>query len=179
MLNQQNKQQGQKLLRQLVLDKLQPAMRRAVLLGQLDMAKPENVQALNTVASDDESLVKLGVIGVLESSPYRLQLQIGFGLLYDDDKNVRMGAIKLLAPAFRQQIPEKAQKKLQAGLLEAVSTYEKQQDLLSAQLALADMAYKVGIWNKPKSCIAMPLSYNPAFYLPSSILPVSTEKWIS
>ncbi|NRD74586.1 ammonia-forming cytochrome c nitrite reductase subunit c552 [Shewanella sp. VB17] len=168
LLNQQNKQQGQKLLRQLVLDKLQPAMRRAVLLGQLDMAKPENVQALNTVASDDESLVKLGVIGVLESSPYRLQLQIGFGLLYDDDKNVRMGAIKLLAPAFRQQIPEKAQKKLQAGLLEAVSTYEKQQDLLSAQLALADMAYKVGDLEQAQVLYSNAIKLQPSF-LPAKL----------
>ncbi len=144
VLNQQDSDQGQALLRRLVVDENQPPMRRAVLLRHLTLSDAKNGEAINIAANSPESLVKLGVIRTLEQAPFPLQLQIGFGLLYDDDKNVRMQAIKLLAPAFRRNVPEKAQKPLQDALIEAVSTYQKQQDLLSAQLGLADMAYKVG-----------------------------------
>jgi tetratricopeptide (TPR) repeat protein len=144
LLNAQDPIKGQANIAKLVLDEHQPPMRRAVLLGHLDMSKVENMQMLNELANSPESLVKLGVIDVLERSTTQLQLQVGFGLLYDDNKNVRLQAIKLLAPAFRQPLPEKAQKPMQDALMEAVTTYQKQQDLLSSQIALADLAYKVG-----------------------------------
>lgn len=144
LLNADDPIKGQANIAKLVIDENQPPMRRAVLLGHLDMRKLENMQALNEAANSTESLVKLGVLNVLESSSQQLQLQVGFGLLYDDNKNVRLQAIKLLAPAFRRQLPEKAQKPMQDVLMEAVTTYQKQQDLLSAQIALADLAYKVG-----------------------------------
>ncbi|MDO6761989.1 ammonia-forming cytochrome c nitrite reductase subunit c552 [Agarivorans sp. 1_MG-2023] len=143
-LNLQDPTLGQQQIASLILDEEQPAMRRAVLLNHLDVNITSNLEVLNTAANSPQSLVKLGVLNALESAAYAMQLQIGFGLLYDEHKNVRLQAIRLLAPAFRQALPEKAQQPMQDALMEAVLTYQGQQDLLSAQLALADLAYKVG-----------------------------------
>ncbi|MEH6453328.1 MAG: ammonia-forming cytochrome c nitrite reductase subunit c552, partial [Psychromonas sp.] len=168
LLNAQNPVQGQANIAKLVLDETQPPMRRAVLLGHLDMSKMENMQILNEAANSSESLVKLGVISVLERSSQQLQLQVGFGVLYDENKNVRLQAIKLLAPAFRRQLPEKAQKPMQDALLEAVTTYQKQQDLLSAQIALADLAYKVGDLEQAQLQYLNAVRIQPSF-LPSKL----------
>ncbi|PKF61132.1 ammonia-forming cytochrome c nitrite reductase subunit c552 [Psychromonas sp. psych-6C06] len=165
LLNLENPLQGQQNIAKLVADETQPPMRRAVLLGHINMSKVENMQLLNELANSPQSLVKLGVISVLERSSKQLQLQVGFGLLYDDDKNVRLQAIKLLAPAFRGQLPKKAQKPMQDALLEAVTTYQKQQDLLSAQMALADLAYKIGDLEQAQ------IQYLNAINLQSSFLP--------
>ncbi|WP_434339518.1 ammonia-forming cytochrome c nitrite reductase subunit c552 [Motilimonas cestriensis] len=168
LLNQTDPVKGQANIAKLVLDDTQPPMRRAVLLGHLDMSQVENMQVLNEAANSNQSLVKLGVIEVLERSPQQLQLQVGFGLLYDDNKNVRLQAIKLLAPAFRQQLPEKAQKPMQDALLEAVTTYQKQQDLLSAQIALADLAYKIGDLEQAQIQYLKAVNIQPSF-LPSKL----------
>ncbi len=168
VLNAENPPQGQANIAKLVVDESQPAMRRAVLLGHLDMTKMENMQILNEAANSSESLVKLGVIAVLERSSQQLQLQVGFGLLYDDHKNVRLQAIKLLAPAFRRELPEKAQKPMQDALMEAVTTYQKQQDLLSAQIALADLAYKVGDLEQAQVQYLNAVRIQPSF-LPSKL----------
>ncbi|GAA0784128.1 MULTISPECIES: ammonia-forming cytochrome c nitrite reductase subunit c552 [Pseudomonadati] len=165
LLNQTDPTKGQANIAKLVLDPSQPPMRRAVLLSHLDMSKVENMQVLNEAANSEESLVKLGVIDVLERSPQQLQLQVGFGLLYDDHKNVRLKAIQLLAPAFRGQLPEKAQQPMQDALLEAVITYQQQQDLLSAQIALADLAYKIGDLEQAQ------LQYQKAILIQPSFLP--------
>jgi len=168
LLNAVNPTDGQANIAKLVVDETQPPMRRAVLLGHLDMTKVENMQILNELANSSESLVKLGVINILERSSQQLQLQVGFGLLYDDNKNVRLQAIKLLAPAFRGELPEKAQKPMQDALLEAVVTYQKQQDLLSAQIALADLAYKVGDLEQAQVQYLNAIRIQPSF-LPSKL----------
>ena len=168
LLNAQSPGKGQINIAKLVVDESQPPMRRAVLLGHLDMTKVENMQILNTLANSSESLVKLGVIEVLERASQQLQLQVGFGLLYDDNRNVRIQAIKLLAPAFRRELPEKAQKPMQDALLEAVVTYQKQQDLLSAQIALADLAYKVGDLEQAQVQYLNAIKIQPSF-LPSKL----------
>jgi tetratricopeptide (TPR) repeat protein len=168
LLNQTDPIKGQANIAKLVLDDTQPPMRRAVLLGHLDMSKVENMQILNEAANSNESLVKLGVIEVLERSPQQLQLQVGFGLLYDDNKNIRLQAIQLLAPAFRGQLPEKAQQPMKNALLEAVTTYQQQQDLLSAQIALADLAYKIGDLEQAQIQYLKAVNIQPSF-LPSKL----------
>lgn len=168
LLNAENPPQGQANIAKLVVDESQPAMRRAVLLGHLDMTKVANMQILNEAANSAESLVKLGVIAVLERSSQQLQLQVGFGLLYDEHKNVRLQAIKLLAPAFRRELPAKAQQPMQDALMEAVTTYQKQQDLLSAQIALADLAYKVGDLEQAQVQYLNAVRIQPSF-LPSKL----------
>jgi tetratricopeptide (TPR) repeat protein len=168
LLNQQDPHKGQALIAKLVADKNQPAMRRAVLLGYLDLQQSANLEVLNNAANDQQSLVKLGVIRALESAPYPMQLQIGFALLYDENKNVRLQAIRLLAPAFRQSLPEKAQKPIQDALMEAVVTYRQQQDLLSAQLALADLAYKIGDLQQAQIQYLNALKLQPSF-LPAKL----------
>lgn len=168
VLNRLAPQKGQSLIARLVLDEQQPPMRRAVLLSQLDLNIADNIQVLNSAASDTQSLVKLGVLRVLNSAPYPLQLQIGFGLLYDDNKNVRLQAIRLLAPAFRHSVPEKALQQMQLVLTEALVTYQKQQDLLSAQSALADMAYKVGALEQAQLYYINALKLQPSF-LPAKL----------
>lgn len=168
MLYQQDFSKGEQRIQELIQDPSQPPMRRAVLLGQLNVNDPINAQILNTLANDEQNLVKLGVIRALERAPFPLQIQIGFGLLYDDDKNVRLQAIKLLAPAFRRQLPEKAQKPMQDALNEAVVTYQKQGDLLSAQLALADLAYKIGDLKQAELQYLNAISIQPAF-LPAKL----------
>lgn len=135
---------GQANIAKLIQDEAQPPMRRAVLLNHLDLSVVKHLEVLNSAANSEQTLVKLGVINALERAPSNVQVQIGFGLLYDDDKNVRMQAMRLLAPLFRREVPAKAQQKLQQVVTEAITTYQSQQDLLSAQLALADIAYKVG-----------------------------------
>ncbi|WP_299005241.1 tetratricopeptide repeat protein [uncultured Shewanella sp.] len=137
-------QQAHQLIEKWVLDPNEAPMRRAVLINLLDLSLSSHVNTLNTLANDDEALVKLGVLHKLETAPFTLQLQIGFGLLYDPHKNVRLAAIKLLSPALRTDIPTKAQTKLHSVLKEAVDTYKTQQDSLSGQLSLADLAYNVG-----------------------------------
>ncbi|MGY5453010.1 ammonia-forming cytochrome c nitrite reductase subunit c552 [Agarivorans sp. MS3-6] len=168
LLSQLAPQRGQENIATLVLDESLPAMRRAVLLSHLDVSQPNNMAVLNSAANSPQSLVKLGVLHALESAPYNLQLQIGFGLLYDEDKNVRLQAIRLLAPAFRQSLPEKAQQPMQDALMEAVVTYQQQQDLLSAQLALADLAYKVGDTEQATIQYINALKIQPSF-LPAKL----------
>ncbi|RJG49917.1 ammonia-forming cytochrome c nitrite reductase subunit c552 [Motilimonas pumila] len=144
LLAQTDAIKGQAHLAQLIKDEQQPPMRRAVLLSHLDLSSVSHLEVLHSAANSEQTLVKLGVISALESAPSNVQVQIGFGLLYDQDKNVRMQAMRLLAPLFRREVPAKAQQKLQQVVTEAITTYQGQQDLLSAQLALADIAYKVG-----------------------------------
>jgi tetratricopeptide (TPR) repeat protein len=168
LLNLQDPHKGQALIAKLVADENQPAMRRAVLLGYLDLQQTANLEVLNNAANDRQSLVKLGVISALESAPYPMQLQIGFGLLYDEHKNVRLQAIRLLAPALRQSVPEKAQEQLQEALMEAVVTYQQQPDLLSAQLALADLAYKIGDLQQAQIQYLNALTLQPSF-LPAKL----------
>ncbi|MFT5879912.1 MAG: putative CXXCH cytochrome family protein [Moritella sp.] len=168
MLYQQDFSTGEKRIRELIQDTSQPPMRRAVLLGHLNVNDPINAQILNILANDEQNLVKLGVISALERAPFPLQLQIGFGLLYDDDNNIRLQAIKLLAPAFRRELPEKAQKPMQDALQEAVATYQQQGDLLSAQLALADLAYKIGDLKQAALQYLNAITIQPAF-LPAKL----------
>ncbi|MCL1125233.1 tetratricopeptide repeat protein [Shewanella surugensis] len=168
LLNETVPEHAQKIIEKWVLDPSQAPMRRAVLLDLLDLSQPSHVNALNIAANDNEALVKLGVLHKLSSAPFSLQLQIGFGLLYDDNKNVRLEAIKLLSPAFKTNIPVTAQEKLQAVLKEAVATYQTQQDLLSGQLSLADLAYNVGDIAQAKVHYQNALQLQPQF-LPAKL----------
>lgn len=131
-------------LTQTLLDSTAPVMRRATLTALLDTSNTQDINTLNTLANEAPALIKLGVINKLQSASFSVKLQIGFSLLYDEHKSVRLSAIKLLAPAFKTQLPEKAEQKLISVLKEAINTYSKQQDLLSGQLTLADLAYGIG-----------------------------------
>ncbi len=166
LVNQQQPQQGQAHLRQLILDQQLPEMRRAVWVTHLDTTQQDNLQTLHAAANGDSYLVKLAVLDALERVPFAMQVQLGFGLLYDDNKNVRIKAIQLLAPALTESIPDDARAPLQKTLREAVKTYQGQQDMLSAQMALADLAYKVKNYQQAtlqyKNAIALQPNFLPA-----------------
>ncbi|WP_299496608.1 tetratricopeptide repeat protein [uncultured Shewanella sp.] len=168
LLNETDPEHAKTFIEKWVLDPHQPPMRRAVLLDLLDLSQPRHVNALNIAANDSEALVKLGVLHKLSSAPFAMQLQIGFGLLYDENKNVRLEAIKLLSPAFKTNIPMAAQEKLTTVLKEAVETYQTQQDLLSGQLSLADLAYNVGDIAQAKVHYQNALQLQPQF-LPAKL----------
>lgn len=168
LLTETAPEHAQQLIEKWVLDPHQAPMRRAVLINLLNLSLPSHVNALNVAANDNDALVKLGVLHKLSSAPFSLQLQIGFGLLYDDNKNVRLETIKLLSPAFKTNIPITAQEKLAEVLTEAIDTYQTQQDLLSGQLSLADLAYNVGDITQAKVHYQNALQLQPQF-LPAKL----------
>lgn len=168
LLNQQQPKQGQANIRKWVRDLRQPEMRRAVLVTYLDVHQADNLETLFQLSSDPSYLVKLAVLQVLERADFAAQVQIGFGLLYDENKNVRLEAIQLLAPALRQSIPQEARAPLEEKLRESIATYQAQQDLLSAQLALGDLAYKVGNIAQAKVQYENAIQIEPAF-LPAKV----------
>lgn len=168
LLNAYSPEEGQANLQKLVADPTQPEMRRAVLASHLDASNRTSIEALYAAANGDSSLVKLGVIQALEGAPFQVQIQVAFGLLYDEAKNVRMDAIRLLAPALKQNIPADARQALEKGLYESITTYQKQQDLLSAQLAMANLAYNVGQAEQAKTHYENAIRLQPNF-LPAKV----------
>ncbi|WP_298774263.1 tetratricopeptide repeat protein [uncultured Shewanella sp.] len=168
LLNMTAPDQAKKLIEKWVLDPSQAPMRRAVLINLLDLSFSNHIRTLNTLANDDEALVQLGVLNKLKVAPFTLQLQIGFGLLYDDNKNVRLAAIELLSPALKTQIPVEAQATLNKVLKEAIDIYQVQQDTLPGQLSLADLAYNVGDLQQAKIHFENALTLQPHF-LPAKL----------
>lgn len=168
LLLNQNRQEGERHLRALLKDNTQPEMRRAVLANELDLNEQKNIETLFELSNNDSYLIKLGVLRAIESASFPIQLQIGFGLLLDQDKAVRLEAIRILAPAFRRDIPEKAKKPLQDVLYEAINTYQANQDLLYAQLSLADLAYKIGEIEQAKIHYHNAINIQPSF-LPTKV----------
>lgn len=152
----------------LVEDKKVPAIARATALSLLQpYLSPALLHVIKAGLQDSDPLVRVAAIRALRTAPLAIRLELGFPLLKDPVRAVRVEAARLLAPVREQNLTADQRSVLD----QAFKEYEATQDINAdrpeshlnlgsfyaerGQLAKAETAYKKAIEIQP--------SFTPAY----------------
>jgi predicted CXXCH cytochrome family protein len=111
-------------LARLADDAAQPAIARATALDRLrPLARREDLAMIERLLQADDTLVRAAAVRFLDVTEVRTRVDLGWPLLDDAERLVRLEAARVLAPLLRQRLPER----FRAQLTRAVEEYGKSQ----------------------------------------------------
>jgi len=108
----------------LAADQAQPGIARASALDLLrEYATPPNLFTVQRLLGNDDPLIRIAAVHYLETVDPQTALRLGYPLLEDPVRAVRLEAARVLAPLLRYDVPQE----LRTSLVSAVEAYRDSQ----------------------------------------------------
>lgn len=149
----------------LALDSVQPAIARATALSDMGTRLDRNgLMFMQQALNDEDPLVRQGALMALASAPVQ-QRMLGFPLVWDDIRAVRVQAARLMSSFPPEQIPEDRREKLNQVIQEYIHTQEFNGERPESQLNLAGIYADMGQFEKAEQ------AYRKALQLQSQFIP--------
>jgi len=145
-------------------DGAQPAIARATALDRLrPYAAQSHLLTVRRLLGDDDPLVRAAAVRFLEVTDVQTRVDLGWTLLDDPDRTVRLEAARVLASLLRQQLPARFREQL----AHAVEEYRRAQDVNAerpeSHLNLGLIAIALGEPEKAEQAYRTALRLDPAF----------------
>ncbi|MEJ2575707.1 MAG: multiheme c-type cytochrome, partial [Gammaproteobacteria bacterium] len=106
-------------LADLAADPAQPGIARATALDRLRRyAAPRHLTTVQRLLADEDPLIRAAAVRFLELTEVRTRVDMGWPLLEDADRAVRLDAALVLAPLLRQQLPDRYRDQLRRAVEE-------------------------------------------------------------
>lgn len=129
----------------LAADTSQPAIARASAIERLrPLASADQLPTLRRLLGDDSALVRAASARYLEATDLRTRVDLGWALLDDPVRLVRIEAARVLAPVLRQQVPERFRELLIRRIEEYAQTLSVTAERPESHLNLGLVASAVG-----------------------------------
>jgi tetratricopeptide (TPR) repeat protein len=118
-------------------DPAQPAIARATAVERLaERADSGQLLTIQRLLADPDALVRAAAVAYLDGTDLRTRVELGWPLLEDPSRRVRLEAARVLAPLMRQGLPPAYREQLQTALGEYVRSQQVNADRAEAQLNL-------------------------------------------
>jgi tetratricopeptide (TPR) repeat protein len=151
-------------LASLAVDSGQPGIARATSLDLLRAhATAEHLALIETLMADDDALIRAAAVRFLELTEVRTRVDLGWPMLEDPDRVVRLEATRLLAPLLRQRLPEKFEEQLTRALLEYEQAQRVNAERPESHLNLGLVAAAAGDAVKAEAAYRTALRLDEAF----------------
>ena len=155
-----------KHLATLATDTSQPGIARATAIDYLrNYAELQQLSLIQTLLTDKEPLIRAAAVRFLEVTDLRTRVDQGWLLLDDPDRLVRLDATRLLAPLWRQQLPEQFRSQLERAIEEYVQAQQVNAERPESHLNLGLIAVAMGDAQKAEQ------EYRTALRLDSTFVP--------
>ena len=133
------------LLLALAADPEAPAIARASALSRLrDRPLPESLMTVSRLLKDPDARVRAEAVRFLELADLRTRVDLGWPLLSDSSRTVRLEAARVLAPLMRQGMGDALRERLADALGEYAQAQAVNADRPEAHLNLALVAAEAG-----------------------------------
>ena len=151
------------LLLKLAADSAQPAIARATAFSSLGRHLDRNsLMLIQQGLNDDDPLIRQGALTALESVPVQ-QRMLGFPLVWDDVRSVRVQAARVMAAFPADQIPADRREKLKQVIQEYIQTQEFNGERPESQLNLGGIYTAMGQYGKAEQAYRKALRLQTLF----------------
>ena len=151
-------------LRSLAIDGAQPGIARATAIDRLrDHAESVDLSSVGRLLADEDPWVRSAALRFLELADVRTRVDMGWPLLDDPDRAVRLDAARLLAPLMRQRVPEKFRQELERAIAEYRQAQMVNADRPEAHLNLGLLAVAVGDYGQAENSYRRAVRLDPTF----------------
>ena len=148
----------------LAADTSQPGIVRATAIDYLrNYAQPQQLPLIETLLNDKDPLIRAAAVRFLEATDLRTRVDQGWLLLDDPDRVVRLDATHILAPLWRQQLPEQFRSQLEHAIAEYVQAQQVNAERPEAHLNLGLLAIAVNDVQKAEEEYRTALRLEPTF----------------
>ena len=148
----------------LAADTSQPGIVRATAIDYLrNYAQPQQLPLIQTLLNDKDPLIRASAVRFLEATDLRTRVDQGWLLLDDPDRVVRLDATHILAPLWRQQLPEQFRSQLEHAIAEYVQAQQVNAERPEAHLNLGLLAIAMNDVKKAEEEYHTALRLEPIF----------------
>ncbi len=145
-------------------DPAQPAIARATAVERLaERADSGQLPAIQRLLADPDPLVRAAAVAYLDGADLRTRVELGWPLLADPSRRVRLEAARVLAPLMRQGLPPGLRDQLQQALGEYVRAQQVNADRAEAQLNLGLIQAVQGQGGPAEAAYRRALALEPDF----------------
>jgi Flp pilus assembly protein TadD len=153
-----------KRLLALAADASEPAIARATALRALaDRPQPDQLFTVRRLLQEEDAGVRAAAVHYLEQTDLRSRVELGWSLLEDPDRNVRLEAARVLAPLSRQGLPAHYRSQLEKALAEYRQAQLVTAERPEAHLNLGLLAQLVGDASAAETAYRTALRLDPSF----------------
>lgn len=143
----------------------QPAIVRATALERLrDFAEGKHLPLVEQAAADESALVRASAARFLEATDVQTRVQLGWALLDDPDRVVRLDTARVLAPLLRQRVPERYREQLMAAVDEHARAEQVNAERPESHLNLGLVAAAAGEPDRAEAAYRTALRLDPGFH---------------
>jgi len=148
----------------LAADPGQPGIARATAVTALaEIPRPGQLFTVRRLLQDEDVLVRAAAMHYLGQTDLRTRVDLGWTLLDDSARNVRLEAARVLAPLSRQGLPERYRSQLNKALEEYRQAQLVTADRPEGHLNLGLLAQAVGNPSAAEAAYRTALRLDPAF----------------
>lgn len=159
-----NRRDAERLLLSVITDSAQPGIARATALTRLaDRPAPSHLSALKAALDDDDPLMRIAAMDFLEQADIRTRIDLGWPLLDDPVRTVRLEAARVLSPLMAERLPDKFRRQLQKRIEEYEAAQGVNLERPESHLNLGVMAINQGRARKAEAAYRQALRLDPEF----------------
>jgi tetratricopeptide (TPR) repeat protein len=142
----------------------QPGIVRATALDDLrDYARQQHLALVQSLLNDNDPLVRASAVHFLEVADLKTRVELGWSLLEDPDRVVRLETTRILAPLMRQQLPEQFHSQLEHAITEYEQSQQVNAERPESHLNLGLLEVAMGNTENAESEYRTALRLDPAF----------------
>jgi len=151
-------------LAELAQDPGQPGIARATAVDRLQgFATSEHLALIETLLKEQDPLIRTAAVRFLELTEVRTRVDLGWPMLDDPQRVVRLEAARLLAPLLRQRLPDKFRDTLRGALEEYAQSQQVNADRPESHLNLGLVALATGDPSQAEAAYRTALRLDPSF----------------
>jgi tetratricopeptide (TPR) repeat protein len=149
---------------ELARDPEQPGIARATAVDRLQaLATAEHLATIETLLNDEDPLIRAAAVRFLELTEVRTRVDLGWPLLDDPQRVVRLEAARVLAPLLGQQMPDRFADVLRQALDEYARSQRVNADRPESHLNLGLVALATGDTEGAEAAYRTALRLSPSF----------------